>query len=114
MAMSNKAFHRLWNEWNCNKINDYFLALCEECSVDPEAYYIDTDTMKEIRQRCKKEAVWLQDFEESDLYVDLMPFGGYEGNYKILKLALKEYRNTEHHYNGLVDVLVEKYEKEEY
>lgn len=112
MAMSNKTFHRLCNEWNCNKLNDHFLALCKEYDVDSESYYIDVDIMKEIRQRCKKEAIWLQDSDEENLYVDLMPFGGYKGNYNTLKTALKEYRNTEHHYNGLVDVLIEKYEKE--
>ena len=54
--------------------------------------------------------MWLQDFDEEDLYIDLMPFGGYK-NYAVLKEALREYRKTERKYNGLVKAIVEKYER---
>lgn len=112
MAMCNKSFHRLCNEWKANyQLNDYLIELCESMGVNRYSDFIDTDIMNDIRKLCKANAVWLQDSDEEDLYLELMPFGGYEGNYKVLKEALKEYRKAEHK-RGVVDMLVMKYGKE--
>ena len=92
--MTNKAWLRLSNEWKANHVNDYFLALCKEKGVDtdfPSA--MKTELCKEIRKICKANYIWLQDFEESDLYVDCMPIGGHTRKSLVeLKFALTQLR----------------------
>ncbi len=91
--MTNNAYHRLLNEWTANyRINDVLIAYCEEHNIDRYADYIPVETLKEIRSYCKKHGVWLRDCVEGDLYVEVMPFGGYENDYSTIAKELRALR----------------------
>ena len=87
--MNNDTYRRLCNEWNANyEVNETLITYCNVMFIDRYATYINAQTMLEIRKYCKKNGVWFEDFDERDLYIDLMPFGGYCGDFAEYKLEL--------------------------
>lgn len=106
--MTNNAYRRLLNEWNVNKYNEDFLETCKKHGIDPTADYIDTVDMIGVRKVCKAKGVWLENLDEEWVYLELMPFGGYNGKLDDIKAALKEYRNAESKF-GIPDYLIDKY-----
>lgn len=106
--MTNDAYRRLCNEWDVNKHNEDFLEVCGKHNVDPNADYVDSVDMIGVRKVCKAKGIWLENIDEEWIYLELMPFGGYNGNLTNIKAALKEYRAAESKY-AMVDYLCEKY-----
>ena len=101
MAMSNKAYWRLVHEYEYNrKWNDAFITFTDvfvkagELPDQDEFPVSKTALCKTIRRDFKalKKYPWLEDLEEVDLYIDLMPIGGYTDFTKI-NSALKDLRN---------------------
>lgn len=92
--MCNNAWRRLCNEWDANKFNEDLKIYCACKGIDIHADYIDSKVMDDARKFCKANGVWLKDFCEEDMYLDMMPFGGYDGNLDELKMALRKYRKS--------------------
>lgn len=90
--MTNDAYHRLCNEWRHNWCNDALKGILADNGCEYDEFEGSATFMKNFRSACKREAVWLQDKNESDFYIELMPWGGYNGNYAKIKAALKKYR----------------------
>ena len=109
MNVTNKTFNRLFNEWSANSINDGLIELCRRNNI-AICDFPSTDTMVEFKKRCKKAWVWLEDMCESELYVAVMPFGGYTKRSLLeLKDVLKEYRQSGGS-NKVYRLLLERYE----
>ena len=100
MSMGNQAWHRLCNEWRFNKYNDvlmdYLASIGEEYDefrfISGYSLDYNTEVAKVARKYCKQFGVWLEDACEEDMYIDGMPFGGYQGDYRALKCELAKSR----------------------
>lgn len=92
--MGNEAYHRLCNEWRYNQYNQILLDYLDSIGEKYEEFFsvLRIEVGKQARTIVKKSGVWLQDFDEVDLYIELQPFGGYNGDYSVIKQALKDHR----------------------
>ena len=106
--MTNDAYRRLLNEWSANGLNLSLEKFCKRNGIDIGADYIETEKMKAAREFCKKEGVWLRDFCEEDIYLDLWHHERH-GNVGILRKALAEYRKLSKTRRVEVNEIVEKY-----
>ena len=88
--MTNNAYRRLVNEITFNSLNDTYISLCKAKGISTEFSALNTETYVEIRKECKANDVWLEDANESEIYVYAMPFGGWKP--REAKSVITEYR----------------------
>ena len=102
--MTNSAYHKLCYEFDLNyKYQDGFQKYCDDLGIMYVGFYgsleARTNDMKEARAYWKKShKVWLKDSEEVDVYIDSMPFGGYESE-KDAQRVLVEFRKEVQDYD---------------
>lgn len=94
--MTNNTWRRLCNEWLVNECNDFAKEAAEANGISmSHISAMNAEKMQVVRKVCKANGVWLEDFCELDLYVELMPFGGYtKESLSVLKQALAKYRKS--------------------
>lgn len=103
--MNNNAFHRFCYEWERNmEYNDDFETFVNvfiKAGELPESvkYQVSARHLEMERQIVKdfkklKKYPYLQDSTEIDMYIDLMPMGGYT-DYTEINTALKNKRDRE-------------------
>ena len=92
--MCNQTFNRLCNEWTANRYNDITTEICNDLGISLDGFP-SGKVMQEVRRLSKAKGLWFQDICESDIYIELMPFGGYTTEtLKTLKEALQRYRKS--------------------
>lgn len=91
--MNNGAFRRLNNEWYINcEVNPVMDRYCRKVGINPHVSYLSTDKMREVQRFCEKRGVWLRDSDEAAIFIEVMPFGGYEDNYEEFKVEIARFR----------------------
>lgn len=76
--MTNATWQKLCNEWLYNEYNDFAKETAKKFGVSMSRINaLNANKMQTVRKVCKANSIWLEDFCESDIYIELMPFGGY-------------------------------------